>query len=242
MAGARSAILTYHSIDPSGSVISIHPDLFRRQMETLAGRRVPVVRLGDIRTTPGAVALTFDDAFRNFAAEALPVLKRFGFRATVFVVSGHAGGRNNWSSQPGGIPLLDVMAWDELRAAARNGIELGAHSVHHADLAMLAAEETERELLDSKAAIEQHTGSLAASLAYPYGSSTAAVRALAARHFQAACGTTLDFVTPASDPFDLPRLDVYYLKNLARFEAAVSGDGGAYIRLRRWLRAVRGIV
>jgi peptidoglycan/xylan/chitin deacetylase (PgdA/CDA1 family) len=240
MAGAKSAILTYHSIDPSGSVISIHPDLFRRQMRRLAERRVPVVRLADIRTTPGAVALTFDDAFRNFATEALPVLAQYRFPATVFVVSGHAGGRNNWGSQP--IPSLDLMSWDELRQAARDGIELGAHSVHHPDFARLNEVEAVREMLGSKAAIEQHTAARVEFFAYPYGSSTAETRAHAARHFGGACGTTLDFVTPASDSFDLPRLDVYYLKNLARFEAAVSGGGGAYLGLRRFLRAARRIV
>jgi peptidoglycan/xylan/chitin deacetylase (PgdA/CDA1 family) len=242
MNGARSAILTYHSLDASGSVISIHPDLFRRQMERLAACGTPVVRLADARTTFGVVALTFDDAFRNFATEALPVLKQYRFPATVFVVSGHAGARNNWGDRMSGIPALDLMSWDELRTAAWDGVELGAHSVRHPDFTKLPVEEVEREMIECRAVLEERTGSAVGSLAYPYGSSTREVRVLAARHFRAACGTTLDFVTPASDPFDLPRLDVYYLKRLDRFEAAVTGGGSAYLSLRRSMRAVRRIL
>src|SRR5215813_12064633 len=97
MAG-RSAIFTYHSLDHTGSVISVRPDDFRRQMEALAASSVKVVALPQIRKHPDAVAITFDDGFGNFTEHALPVLERLRLPATVFVISGYCGGRNNWPS------------------------------------------------------------------------------------------------------------------------------------------------
>src|SRR3954470_8233749 len=89
------AVLTYHSLDESGSVISIRPDVFRRQMQTLAANGVKVVPLEDLFAHPGAVAITFDDGFANLADHALPVLEHLGLPATIFVVSGYCGKRNN---------------------------------------------------------------------------------------------------------------------------------------------------
>src|SRR5215831_16583733 len=92
-------ILTYHSIDDSGSVISTSPEVFRRQMECLHALNCKVISLKEFARVinEGAglprrtVVLTFDDGFRNFAAEAFPVLRRYGFQATVFLVTDTAG-------------------------------------------------------------------------------------------------------------------------------------------------------
>ena len=67
-------ILTYHSIDDSGSVISVSPAQFRRHMQILTEKRIRVVPLRDVQATPGAVALTFDDGYRNLVEHAAPVL------------------------------------------------------------------------------------------------------------------------------------------------------------------------
>ena len=59
-----SSILTYHSLDDSGSVISTPPSLFRRQMEYLAGRGIPVVTLAE--ALPIAVITRFIGWFSEF--------------------------------------------------------------------------------------------------------------------------------------------------------------------------------
>src|SRR6202043_11676 len=99
MTSGESAILTYHSLDDSGSVISVPPALFRRQMDFLAASGIPVVPLNEVMKRPGSVAITFDDGFRNFADHAVPVLERHRLPATVFVVSRYCGLTNDWPSQ-----------------------------------------------------------------------------------------------------------------------------------------------
>ena len=221
-------------------MISTPPELFRRQIEYLVENRVPVVRLADVRRTPGAVALTFDDGFRNFLEYGLPVLERYHLPATVFAVSGHCGRQNDWSARSGiSVPSLPLMSWDGLKEIAGAGIDLGAHSIHHPDLTRLTREQAEGELRDCRAELEDRTGRTVESVAYPYGSSTPAVRQLAQRYFRLGCGTSLRFVSARADLFDLPRLDVYYLRNDLWFEKAARGGGSAYIALRSFFRRLR---
>lgn len=242
MNSAKSAILTYHAIDTSGSVISVSPAEFRRHMEILADNEVPVVPLDRVRRVKGAVALTFDDGFRNFIDSALPVLRARRFHATVFVVSGHAGGKNDWPSQPAGIPSLDLMNWAELRGIAGQGIALGAHTVTHPRLTELAADRVRGELRDCRARIEDRAGAEVAALAYPYGDCDPLVRLLAKEEFPIACGTALRLLETADDPLELPRIDSYYLRNEWTLRHLLGLRGRAYIRARGWMRAARAAV
>jgi peptidoglycan/xylan/chitin deacetylase (PgdA/CDA1 family) len=237
----RSCILTYHSLDSSGSVISIRPDVFREQMESLAETGAQVTPLHAVRDTPGAIALTFDDGFRNFFEHAFPVLQKLRFPATVFVVSGYCGGQNNWPSQPrnNGIPSADLLRWSEVEELARAGIEIGAHSVTHPRMSLLSPKETEEELLRSRATIEDRIGRPVRSFAYPYGESTPGVRAAVGRHFDRACGTRLAYLSESADPVDLPRIDMYYLQKLFWFEGLQSVRGTAYLGARGLLRGLR---
>jgi len=236
-----SCILTYHSLDTSGSVISIPPKLFRQQMEWLAATRVAVVPLGRVRETTGAVAITFDDGFHNFFEHAAPVLQEFGFPATVFVVSDFCGGANDWPTQPRtpAVPKLELMPWSELQQIAKAGISIGCHTATHPYLSRLNAAELEEELARSRSAIEQRVGMAVETFAYPYGDATAQVREAAGRHFQLACGTRMAFLSADSDLLDLPRLDVYYLRSRFWFHGLQRPYGAAYVAARGGLRLLR---
>jgi peptidoglycan/xylan/chitin deacetylase (PgdA/CDA1 family) len=237
---AKSCILTYHSLDTSGSVISVSPDVFHEQVDWLAANGVPVVPLERIRETPDAVALTFDDGLCSFWEHAAPLLQRYRFPATVFVVSGYCGGWNDWPSQPFrmGIPRLELMGWRELEQIAKLGVTIGCHTVTHPHLSRLSAAEVEEELHRSRSAIEQRLGMAVDTFAYPYGDSTPLVRRVAARHFRLACGTRLAFLSSRSDPLDLPRLDAYYLRGRFWFRGLHKRYGGAYLSARSWLREI----
>jgi len=243
MIAGPSSILTYHSLDTANSVISIAPLMFRAQMARLAEMKIPVAPLSDIRTTPGAVALTFDDGFRNFFEHAFPVLQEYHFPATVFAVSGYCAQRNTWPSQPSRpfVPTLDLMSWSELEQISKAGICVGSHTVTHPRMSRLAEADMENELRVSRAELEDHIGKAVDLFAYPYGDSTPSVRRAVARHFRLACVTKLDFVCPTSDSMELPRIDAYYLKNRWLFQTLGTTYGTAYIAARRFLRQARQI-
>jgi peptidoglycan/xylan/chitin deacetylase (PgdA/CDA1 family) len=112
------AIFTYHSIDRSGSPVSIAPEVFRGHLDWLASRNTPVVPLTELMALPDdaeAIALTFDDALASVAAEAAPMLVDYGFPATVFVVKRFRYNRSSagmlWvSSKPKVSPSVRTVA------------------------------------------------------------------------------------------------------------------------------------
>jgi peptidoglycan/xylan/chitin deacetylase (PgdA/CDA1 family) len=234
-----SAILTYHSIDKSGSVISTTPELFRAQIQTLRAANTPICRLAEIHRRPGSVAITFDDGFENFREHALPILVEYKIPATVFVVSGYCGRDNGWPSQSAQAPRLRLMDWDGLNEISAAGCEIGAHTVTHPDLTTLTAAQAERELLESREEIQQRTAHPVHSFAFPYGAVDGQIAQIAGAYFERACGTRLDFVTKASDDIQLPRIDAYYLRNPQRLATLLQRGGRCRIAVRRWLREAR---
>lgn len=97
------AVLTYHRIadrhedghlDPA--LVSATPEEFERQIAFLAETRrlislaeLLAVRDGNARLKPGAVLVTFDDAYRDFADHAWPTLRRYDAPVTLFVATGY---------------------------------------------------------------------------------------------------------------------------------------------------------
>lgn len=237
MPDSRRAILTYHSLDDSGSVISAHPEVFARQMELLADSGTRVVRLSELGGAPEpALALTFDDGFQNFAEVAAPVLACRGFPATVFLVTDYCGGNNNWPSQRPRIPRLPLMSWSTIAELSRAGLEFGAHTATHPDLAQLDETAAGQEILSSKKRVEDATGKAVAAFAYPYGSMPVAARRVVAENFAVGCSTRLGFVTESSPPEALERLDVYYLSRLSLFRNLFSPPARWYLGFRGALR------
>lgn len=236
----QPCVLTYHSLDTSGSVISVHPDTFRDQIEFLVRKSIPVVPLEQVRSRPGAVAITFDDGFQNFYDRAFPVLSRYKLPATVFIVTGYCGRSNNWPTQAKtGIPILPLMHWRQLREIASAGITLGAHSVTHPHLDQLSLAQVESELDQCRQELEQQTGKAVTTAAYPYGDSNEMVRECAGRRFSVSCGTRFAPVSDTADVTDLPRLDAYYFRSRVWFESLWSWRGSGYVMTRGLLRDVR---
>ncbi|CAG0989827.1 Gellan lyase [Gammaproteobacteria bacterium] len=231
------AILTYHSIDSSGSPVSIAEDAFRAHVRFLASGRVRVVPLADI-TSPGAeedaVALTFDDAFLNFADIAAPLLADSGLPATVFVVSDAVGGTNAWGGHEApGIPTLPLMHWDDLSAIAVAGIEIGAHTRCHADLSSLSGSRLEDETAGCAERIAAVLGVRPARFAYPYGAVNDDVARVARDVFVDSCTTELRPLSDDEDRALLPRLDAFYFREPGQLE----DWGSPAFRRRVWLRA-----
>lgn len=231
------AILAYHSIDRSGSVISIDPPSFRSHLRALSEGRVRVVALSEIVDVPAeehAVTLTFDDGFANFETEALPELREHGFPATLFAVSGHAGRTNRWGGViEDGIPDLPLLNWDGLARVAEEGVEIGAHTVTHPWMPALQPEQVREELERSAEALRRETGQAVRSFAYPYGGISEAVVDHTRDCFDRACTTELRVLGNREDPCLLPRLDAYYFREADAFD----GWGGAAFRLRLRMRA-----
>ena len=99
-------ILTFHSIDGSGSVISMPPPDFAQMMEDLADAGWQGCTISEAlarwQTDPAGTklfGLSFDDGYRNLLEEALPILNALDFAASVFVIAGRCGDDSRWPGQ-----------------------------------------------------------------------------------------------------------------------------------------------
>jgi peptidoglycan/xylan/chitin deacetylase (PgdA/CDA1 family) len=240
------AILTYHSIDDSGSVISIDRATFRRHVEWLAGSGIEMVGLDRVLQggpSGDAVAITFDDGFTNFATEAWPVLRDHGMIATLFVPTDHAGETNVWEDPKRSvIPRLPLLEWAAIAELAEAGVEIGSHSRTHPDLRRLSEGRRADEVIASADRIAAETGRRPTSFAYPYGRVDDRVRNLVATCYRVAVTTELRWVAPDDDPHRLPRLDGYYLRRPGRLERLGTPSLERYLTVRRGLRAARALV
>lgn len=243
------AILTYHSIDDSGSPISVSPAAFRAHCAFLASGRVRVVGLAELMqgddVTGDTVAITFDDGFENTASLAWPQLADHGLAATVFVVPGHVGGFNDWGGRrTASVPHLPLMSWEGLGRLAEAGATLGAHTTNHANLASLGANEVATELDTCITSMRSHSGVAPSTFAYPYGGTSQVAAAAVRTRFDVGVTTELRLVGRHEDAALLPRVDMYYFQGPGALESW--GEPGFFARLwtrrmgrqaRAWLQA-----
>ena len=251
-----NAILMYHGVSPAAArrfrEFVVAPGHFEEQMAYLAekGFRVCTVsELLELRSSLGeppsrVVALTFDDAFRDLHTYAIPVLERFGFRATVFVPTAYIGGSSSGLARigEGNRPLLTA---EELKELAATVVELGAHSHTHAALDAVPLEAARTEVELSKRVLEETIGREVATFAYPFGYESPAVRRLvAAAGYASACRVGYAISPASEDVYRLSRLPVAGNVDLESFAALVEGQlslRGKRVLSHAWRPLRRGI-
>lgn len=237
------ATLTYHSIDDSGSPISVSSSAFAAHLRWLTNAGVRVLSLAALASHPddadNAVAVTFDDGFLN-VRNAVNSLRDNGVPVTVFVVSGHIGGTNAFGGRASPrVPTLPLLSWTDLEHLVARGASIEAHTRSHPDLTGISIGELEDELLGCREELHARLGVRSTHVAYPYGSVNQTVAARAAIHFRFGHTTDLRDMTTADRPLGLPRLDMYYFQAPGVLETLGSPAFGrriAWCRARRMIR------
>lgn len=243
-------ILCYHHVGAPREVgghrrLWISPARFEAQMAylSLAGYRCLTLRdalayLRDGREAPPrTVVLTFDDGYHDFSQEAYPILSRFGFPATVFLVVQAVGGVSRWGEGP----EAPLMGWQEIRRLHQEGVEFGSHSLTHPRLIRIPLEAAEHELRGSRQILEEQVGAVVHSFAYPYGECGPTLgRLVEEAGYRLACSTVRGNLHAPDDRFRLKRVPVDEYTSLARFRRRLSPLYDYTCRLRRWWQKVRG--
>ncbi len=240
---ARLPILMYHSIanDVDEAVTPYYrtvtsPEVFEQQMKYLRVSGYRVVTLsraaqelrgregvqGQIGVPP-AVVVTFDDGFRDFGTTAFPIMKAFGFDATVFLSTAHIGGKFITGRQ--------CLSAAEIRDLAAEGVEFGSHTVTHSKLVTLPVDNIRQELSDSKRTIEGIVGTTVTAFSYPFGfpeHDTQFVetleRLLYEVGYSAGVTTSIGVASAKDRPMFMRRLPVNECDDLRLFRAKLEGQ------------------
>ena len=237
------AVLTFHAVDERDSVLSVQPAVLRSLVRGIQESGHEIVPLGELLDDPSApdrVALSFDDGFRSVHDAALPVLAEAGVSATLFLTTGFVGGRNDWPSQPDWAPRHEMLDWGEVEALHAAGWSIEAHTAHHPDLRTLPDDALRAELEEADRVIEERLGRRPEGFAYPYGYKDDRVVARAGERYRYAVTTELAPLANGNlDPFEIPRLDSYYLRPVALHRRFGGTPFRAWLRLRAALRSWR---
>jgi len=175
--GTIPLVLMYHSVadyDDDPFEVTLTPQRFERHMRWLRSRRLRGVSMAELLRARAQgrasrmVGLTFDDGYQDFVTNAMPILARYGFTATMFVLAGRLGGANSWSRPGPSKPLLSAA---QVREIADAGIEVASHGLQHVSLLKADDGQLRDEVVRSKTILQDLVGQPVPGFAYPYGHS-----------------------------------------------------------------------
>lgn len=234
----RPRILMYHMIrDPVPGTrfngLRVAPDQFARQLAWLRANGWSFMTLNEL-TRLGAsvpeksVVLTFDDGYADNFTNALPIMRQYGAKGTLFLVDQRE--HNDWSTKKkahhdsGELAEEPKLSDEQVRELLASGMfELGAHTFTHPNLPTLGEQERAREIIDIKAHFEARYGVPVTSFAYPFGIFDATDVALAGKAGYTAAVTTNPGIDAAFwlNPLELSRVKISGKEGLFAFKIRI---------------------
>jgi peptidoglycan/xylan/chitin deacetylase (PgdA/CDA1 family) len=227
-------VLSYHnfSLDKTDKM-TVSKTSFEDQMRLLKERGYRVISMEQLfdffdfrKQIPAkSVVITIDDGWKSASEIAFPVLKQYGYPATLFVYTDLINSGRK------------AMTWEHLKEVADNGFDIQCHTISHRDLSDIHEEESfkeyfdtvEKEIIQSKEIIKSNTGRDCRYLAYPFGNFNNMVIAILKRNGFRGAFT----VRRGSNPFfinnyTVNRSMIYGDYDLEKFEKALTVfDDGA---------------
>jgi peptidoglycan/xylan/chitin deacetylase (PgdA/CDA1 family) len=213
-------ILMYHKLSQgTEDALTISTSHFEAQLAFLKVQGYQSISFAELQATlqntrplpSKPVLLTFDDGYLTTYELAYPLLRKYGFKATVFLPVGFIGRNNAWDE--GSEPL---MSFDQIRALAGTQIEFGLHSYHHENYARYSPAQMEADVSDCVKTLQKNGCVFAPVFAYPYGrmpedaSARKALYDIFRRHgisFAVRIGSRINPLPPA-DSYELKRTGI----------------------------------
>jgi peptidoglycan/xylan/chitin deacetylase (PgdA/CDA1 family) len=238
----RLRILTYHRVNGTHPKdrLSVSPDAFSQQMEELRASGRPLLAVdsalpalrGEVPLPDGAVAVTFDDGFRDNFTVALPILDRFKIPAAFLIATAHIGSSTTLERYRHCCDDDRTLAWDHVREILARGHSVGGHSRTHRELPTLDPPDLQDEVEGCRRDIQAQTGLEPDLFAYPRGRENALVRqAVATAGFGAACSVYPGSNGTGIDLFALRRTEISGADEIGDFRAKLGGAFDGWHRL-----------
>lgn len=250
----RVTVLCYHSVHPSSPAASVSSVGFRRQLEWLSDN-CRVVPFDQARTLADStardrpvVAITFDDAFADNYEHAWPLLAEFALPATFFITTGLVEGQpavlGRFARLLGVSPsVIEPLTWPQIIEMRTGGMEIGAHSVTHPNLAAVDEDVARWEIETSRRVLEDVLEDKVTSFAYPFGKpkhnfTSRTVDLVREAGFTSAGAINCRTMRTGEHPLRLPRIPINH-DSVETLRAAITGGddmlGLWQERAPRWL-------
>ena len=208
--GTKVMVLNYHKIDNTFISLAVRPDDFEAQMKYLSENGYHTISpdelydslagTGELPENP--VLITFDDGYVDNYTNAYPILKKYGFKATIFVITSFLGKDKNY------------MTWDQARELDANGISIESHTVDHKSMTDLTDEQLRMELVESKKKAEKELGHPVEYMAYPTGTYNLHIAEMVKEAgYNAAFTIKYGNVDKASNIYALERVPIFHTED-----------------------------
>lgn len=173
-----TVVLAYHAIEDvpfsDAEHLFVTPEEFENQIKWLKRAGYEFIFADEMKMAwdEKVVCITFDDGYKDNLTEALPILEKYGVKATIFIATKHINFNQNFLSE------------DEAKTlAASPYIRIGSHTDGHYMATGLTDEDFRKQLDMSQTKLEQLTGYPVRSFAYPGGYFNKAKSAIAGEYF-----------------------------------------------------------
>ena len=197
-------IIMYHSVhegEPKKANV-VSPKIFKEQMEYIKRGGYQVISLKTLveLTKTGKISgkkhvvITFDDGFEDNYTHAFPVLKKYGFPATIFT-SVVTLGQEGW------------LKWHQIFEMEQHGISMESHTLTQAYLPSLSEAEARKEIVESKKILEDNLGHRIYFISYPTGGFSEKIKHIVKdAGYLGACTTNRGYDRLNKDVFELKRI------------------------------------
>lgn len=199
-------VLNYHKVDTLYHALSISPQEFEEQMQFLSENGYHSISPDQLLAYLKAgkplpekpILITFDDGYLDNYENAYPILKKYGFTATIFIVTNLVGHDERF------------MSWNQVREMQQAGFVFGSHTVQHIPLTQFSREDALRELTESRQEIIRQTGKDPRYFAYPTGAYNQNIEDLVRKAgYKAAFTIEYGQASADSDLYAVPRIPIF---------------------------------
>ncbi len=204
-------ILNYHKIDNMNISLSVLPEDFDRQMAYLKENGYHTINTDQLYNymvngealPENPILITFDDGYEDNYQHAYPILKKYGFTGTIFVITDFV---NN--NQP------NYLTWDQIKEMKSQGMDFQSHTASHKSMTELSMDQLKEELTKSKQALDKELNQDTKFMAYPTGTYNLYIAKIVNEAgYKGAFTIKYGNVDKASNMYALERVPIFHTEN-----------------------------